>query len=174
MASGNTSFWVKTLDKNLWLHNESPTYKHHSSWRRPLACGRWRHVVPVGVPVDQQSCGPGQTQLCQYWARPSWGMAISHGCFLHALTSGCLTSSSNCRPHGSIILPLLSRSHHNCAASLFDAFKKTGTTVTSHTIEPQIGVWTPWRQCDGVFFWEDLIWKEGVWTPLIPLCDKKC
>lgn len=112
----------------LRLHNESRTYERHSSRRRPLACCRWRHVVPVGVLVVQQSCGPGQTQLCQYWARPSWGMAISHQCFLNTLTSGCLTSSSNCPPHDSIILPFLSRSHHGCAAFLFEAFKKTGAT----------------------------------------------
>lgn len=106
---------------HLQLRNESATFKRLFT----EACCWWRHVVPVAVLVDQQSCGPGQTQLCQYWARPSWGMAISHRCFLNTLTSGCLTSSSNCRPHDSIILPFFSHSHHGCAASLFDILKMT-------------------------------------------------
>lgn len=137
ITSKNAPFGGKSHCRRcvLWLHNKSPTYKCHSSRTRPSACCRWLSVVPFGVLVDQQSCGPGQTQLCQYWARPSWGMAISHLCFLHTLTSGCLTSSSNRRPYDSIILRLLFRSHHGCAASLFDAFKKTGATVTKCSLK---------------------------------------
>lgn len=130
IASANASFWAKTRHRWCVYLYCVASHTSVSSRRRPSVWCRWRHVVPVGVLVDQQSCGPGQTQLCQYWARPSWGMAISHRCFLHTLTSGCLTSGSNCRPHDSIILPSLSRSHHGCTASLCDAFKKTGATVT--------------------------------------------
>lgn len=116
------------------------TYKPPSQWRqhrRPVGVGMLLQSVwwLTGSHVDQasRSCvntEPGQAE--------AWPSAIS--VFLNTLTSGCVTSGSNCQPCDSIILHLSFCSHHSRLVSLFDTLNKTGATIiiTSRNIQPEL------------------------------------